>query len=257
MIIMSFSPRYAEIYDTLHAEKDYRFEDARLRALFKEYRIPCGTILDYGCGTGNHARHLASWCREVIGVDPNEAMLEIAGKKTAAASNIRLLHARDQETIPARSIDACVALFDVLSYMNRDEEIKGLLHFLTQVLRPKALFVFDFWYGPAVLHLRPEAREKNFEMPGKRIQKKVHPVLDENRRIVSVTHEITVIGEGEKREQFSDEHSMRYFSEEEIGNFLKRYGFSILKFGTWKNLESPPRCEDWSALAVSRFEGKA
>lgn len=43
--------------------------------------LPVGTALDAACGTGRHAAHLAGLGHRVIGVDGNEAMLDVARSK--------------------------------------------------------------------------------------------------------------------------------------------------------------------------------
>lgn len=54
---------------------------------------PGSTVLDIGCGTGALACHLASICREVVGVDLSSKMIAFA-RRQAAQRGLRNLHFR-------------------------------------------------------------------------------------------------------------------------------------------------------------------
>lgn len=63
-----FGSDYANCYDALYAEKDYEAEcDLIERVLRAHGDGKIGTILDLGCGTGNHALPLAERGFEVVG----------------------------------------------------------------------------------------------------------------------------------------------------------------------------------------------
>ena len=53
-----FSQKYAEIYDLLYQEKNYQYEVNVIKDVINEYKPGATAILDYGCGTGNHAKVL-------------------------------------------------------------------------------------------------------------------------------------------------------------------------------------------------------
>ena len=53
---MPFEPRYAQLYDAIYAAKDYGFEVGQVLEFARRYGVEARTIVDYGCGTGSHAR---------------------------------------------------------------------------------------------------------------------------------------------------------------------------------------------------------
>lgn len=248
--ITPFNKEYAQIYDTLYSEKDYQGEVDLIERIIDEYKPGAKNILDYGCGTGNHARILAKRGYNVFCLDPNENMLKIARQKLKGYKNVKILNTKTREKIGEGSVDVCITLFDVVSYMNTDKELNSFLSYVKKILVKGGLLVFDFWYGPGVINLKPEKKWKEYKVRSKNILRLTTPVHDKKNHIVKACHEVIIWSGSKMLSRFREEHSMRYFFDSEIRKFLRRYGFKILKFGTWKNLTIRPTSNDWSALVV-------
>jgi len=50
---------------------------------------PGDVLLDAGCGTGQHAQHLAAVVSQVVGIDTDDARIEIARKNCSGSGNVR------------------------------------------------------------------------------------------------------------------------------------------------------------------------
>ena len=76
----------AELYDVIYFSfKDYRAEAAQIAALLRSLHPACRSLLDVGCGTGEHARLLASLHGfSVDGLDVSLDFLRIARAKHPA-----------------------------------------------------------------------------------------------------------------------------------------------------------------------------
>jgi ubiquinone/menaquinone biosynthesis C-methylase UbiE len=72
-----------ELYDAIYYFKDYARECDRLRAVIDEALPGARTILDVGCGTGEHAKFLKQRYA-VDGIDINESYLGAARLKNPA-----------------------------------------------------------------------------------------------------------------------------------------------------------------------------
>jgi SAM-dependent methyltransferase len=249
---MPFEPRYAQLYDAIYAAKDYGFEVGQVLEFARRYGVEVRTIVDYGCGTGSHARRFAERGIKVYGIDRSEHMLAAAREKTKGQQNVEFLHDSQLAVIPEGSVDIFCLLFDVVSYIVENDALDRLLSYVVSRLKPQGLFVFDFWYGPSVLSLRPVNRWKEFEANGAKILRLTRADLDWDNSTVNVTHEIIVTQENQVKDRFSDSHIMRFFFTKEIGYLLKAHGLEIAQFGTWQDPESSPTTNDWSALVVSR-----
>ena len=77
-----FGSLYADIYDSVYRDKKYDEECNIIHTLFDTYgEGGISSVLDLGCGTGNHALRLAAQIYKVVGVDQSDEMLDIAREK--------------------------------------------------------------------------------------------------------------------------------------------------------------------------------
>ena len=79
-----FCELYAEAYDALYRDKDYQGECDLLERLFERYTASVRSVLDLGCGTGNHTLPLAQRGYRITGVDRSEHMLRQARTKAGS-----------------------------------------------------------------------------------------------------------------------------------------------------------------------------
>jgi SAM-dependent methyltransferase len=249
---MPFERRYVQLYDAIYSAKDYAFEVGQVLEFARRYGVEVSTIVDYGCGTGSHARRFAERGIKVYGIDCSQPMLAAAREKTKGLQGVEFLHDSELAVIPEVSVDIFCLLFDVVSYIVENDALDRLLSYIVSRLTPQGLFVFDFWYGPGVLSLRPVNRWKEFEANGANILRLTRAELDWNNSIVNVAHEIIVTQENQIKDRFVDSHVMRFFFRKEINYLLEAHGLEVMQFGTWQDPESPPTTNDWSALVVSR-----
>jgi SAM-dependent methyltransferase len=248
----TFGQKYVELYEIFYQDKDYTGEAALIKNIIEKYKSNAKKILDYGCGTGRHAEKLLSLGFKVSGIDKNRYMLRKAREKFKDDKRISFYPVDKRNLIKPRSFDVCISLFDVLSYMNTNEEIVNFLNYVKRTLSANGLFIFDFWYGPGVLSLGPSKRNKEYTLNDRRVVRITTPEVDYYNSIVKVTHEVSIFKKRKKISTFIDTHHMRYFFKNEINLFLRVVGFEIIKFGTWQNLNSAPSLNDWSALVVAR-----
>ena len=76
----------AELYDTIYSSfKDYGAEADRIAALLRAAHPACRTVLDVGCGTGEHARLLTARGFHVDGLDRDPGLLRVAARKNPAS----------------------------------------------------------------------------------------------------------------------------------------------------------------------------
>jgi ubiquinone/menaquinone biosynthesis C-methylase UbiE len=137
-------------------------------------RVPLGrmTVLDAGCGTGNYTAALLPHVLRIEALDRSAGMLEIAGRKLAAAvADGRVaLHQGEIDALPFAdaSIDG-IMVNQVLHHLRDDGEAgwpqhRRVLKELARVLRPGGVLVINtcshrqteqgFW----TFHLIPDAR---------------------------------------------------------------------------------------------------
>ena len=155
---------YARYYDLLYREKDYAAEAEYVASHMRRHAPEAANILELGCGTGAHAEHLARLGYTVHGVDQSDPMLARAAvrksglpAKTAAQLSFGRGDVRTVRT--GAHYDVVISLFHVMSYQTSNADLRAAFTTAAAHLRPGGLFLFDFWYGPAVLAQQPEVRE--------------------------------------------------------------------------------------------------
>ncbi|KAA0587183.1 SAM-dependent methyltransferase [Azospirillum lipoferum] len=253
-----FGPAYAAVYDALYGEKDYAGETDLIARLFALHADgPVASVLDLGCGTGGHALPLAARGLRVTGVDRSPAMLARARVKaaeitSAAVAPPEFIEADVRTLRLGRVFDAAIMMFAVLGYQQDDEALLATLAAVRRHLPPSGLFLFDIWYGPAVLAQRPGDRVRMISQADGRILRTTRSDLDIRAQICRVDfHVLRLAGDrivGEDRET----HAMRFFFDRELGLALAACGFRLEALRAFPDVGREPDETTWTVIGVAR-----
>jgi SAM-dependent methyltransferase len=249
---------YAHYYDLLYRDKDYAGEAEYVATHIRKQAPKAKRILELGCGTGAHAEHLARMGYTVHGVDMSEAMLARAEVRKAAlppelAARLSFDHGDVRTVRTGGTYDAVISLFHVISYQTTNADLEAAFETASVHLQPGGLFLFDFWYGPAVLTQRPEVRVKRLEDDEIKVTRIAEPVLHVNENVVDVNYQVCIeVNESGKVEQVQETHKMRYLFLPEITRLLDSFEFAMIEAREWLT-DNPPGESSWGVLAVSRM----
>ena len=211
---------YANYYDLLYKDKDYEGEVEYIDKIIKKYTDKANSILDLGCGTGKHAELLSHKGYFIHGVDASEKMLEKANLRARYNSKIQFTLSNIQDFNLKVKFDVVTALFHVMSYLNDDDSINQSLKNIYYHLKEGGIFIFDCWYGPAVLYQRPEIRIKRLSNNDVELTRIAEPVIKENKNVVEVNYDIFIKNNKDNKIfEIKEVHSMRYFFMNEIKQF--------------------------------------
>jgi SAM-dependent methyltransferase len=249
----------AKYYDLLYADKDYAGECRFVRSVIKRHVERARTMLDLGCGSARHAVEFAKSGMSITGVDSSSGMIAQARNRlrnVPAEIRERITLAQDDVAIyrALQAYDAVVSLFHVVNYQTTDEALAGIFRAARRALRANGVFVFDFWYGSAVLAQGPERREKRVESDDLVIHRIAEPVLHKDRDIVEVHYTLNVRDRQSGRtETVREIHTMRYLFLPKIERVAAAAGLKIAESGEW--LTGKPLSERcWSGYAAVRVE---
>ncbi len=223
---------YAEYYDLLYEDKDYRREATYVERLLRQFNP------------------------SVHGVDLSSPMLDRARSRSAnvpsLSANLKWTLGNVQRVRIGEYFDAVISLFHVMSYQTTDAALDAAVNTAAQHLRPGGIFIFDFWYGPAVLAQRPEPRSKRVANDGTEVTRFCDATLDERRNVVDLTYrlEIRDLKSGASR-KVSEAHSMRFLFQRDLDRLLSAHSFGQLRLEEW---ETGRQCSDhtWSAVCIAR-----
>ena len=250
-----FNSLYAGQYDQLYIDKNYREECDLIEAAIRRFApSQPNSILDIGCGTGSHALELAKRGYRVTGVDLSQSMLDQASEKAELLdSTLRpTWQCADARGFDARgTFDAAIMMFAVIGYLTtNDDVIKGLQN-VRRHLKPGALFICDFWYGPSVLSVRPTDRVRVLPTPQGRVIRAASTTLDIPHHTADVTFKLWALHGDRLIGETNETHHLRYFFPQEFELMLKIGGFSLRSLSAFPSLDVPLSGDTWNALVVA------
>lgn len=250
-----FGDIYAGHYDALYAAKDYAAECDAVEEAFRRFGgdAPIESVLDLGCGTGNHALPLAQRGYRVTGVDRSAAMLGRAAAKAAEARLAIPLLEGDLMTVEAGGpFDAAICLFSVLGYLTETTDLRAALTNIRRHLRPGGLFLGDVWSGPAVLTAGLADRLRVTDTPGGRILRATETRLDSRRHRCEIHWRLWRFNADRLLDEVEEVHHVRYFFPLEIELLLDLAGLELLSLTAFPALDRPLTDNDWYAFVVAR-----
>jgi SAM-dependent methyltransferase len=246
---------YAKYYDLIYKDKNYEGEACYILNLIKQYKPDSRTILDIGCGTGRHAMEFAKHGYEVTGIDSSIQMIDIAKQRlncNVPLSNPPVFYQSDARNFNLdRQYDVVVSLFHVISYQATDMDLEQAFTTIKSHMKNNALFIFDIWYGPAVLHQKPEERQNHYVVDRYKITRSSTPEIDFYNNIVDVNYHIVISGPDGYKDEITEVHRMRYFSRSQIEYWLRRCGFIMLISHEWLTVLEPNK-NSWSVCIIAK-----
>ncbi len=245
---MNVFQNYGKYYDLLYQDKDYVGEANFLIELFKKHNIDNGArLLELGTGTGKHACHLAEQGYFVTGIEQSDIMLEIAGqalatKNTDIANRIKLYKGdirtwdaeKENQGEQSERFDAVFSLFHVMSYMQNLADLKAVFANIKKQVKSNGVFVFDCWYGPAVLNLKPETRFKIMTDGEYTIERVAQASMDTTKQQVTIDYTLfSKDKDQENYQKFTEQHKMRFLFKSEIELLCEQFDCELTDSFEW------------------------
>lgn len=220
----------ARLYDKVWGKYDYDRDVKFLDGLFR--RNGCRSVIDVGCGTGNHSVRLSKLGYAVTGIDISQSMLRIARKKSAKAK-VRFLHGDMRKltkmTPKSRKFDAAICLGQVFSHLMADKDVRTFLIELHKILRRNGLFVFCARNAKKIndeyldrLRLDHIANEEKLQLVMLSYNSR-----DLQDRSVLVWRPIYLLKEDGKMDLQVREHKLRWFEFLRLKEMVEKGGFEI------------------------------
>jgi SAM-dependent methyltransferase len=249
----SFGEIYSKYYDMLYMDKDYEKECDFIEEIFKRFSpFRPIKILDVGCGTGGHLIPLAKRGYEVTGIDKSEWMISILKRKIRGCDlPMKGLVADLLDFELDERFDACIAMFAVINYIIQTDDLIKAFKNVRRHLKPGALFIFDYWYGPAVLTIKPSVKVKILEKDGIKVIRTVIPELDTFNNIQRSNYYLIAIKNNKIIDETREVHVLRYLFPQELVHYLNEASFKVLKFCEFPYLDKPPSENTWNVATIA------
>lgn len=243
-----FGDEYSSLYDVVYQDKDYRAECSFIETLLRKWeRQPTQRVLDFGCGTGNHALELAVRGFELTGIDRSMNML-VAAQRKAKALNLNGSEPQWRTELPTEGQwHAAISMFAVLNYLDGKAAAIELLQKFRELLVPGGLVVIDTWNGVAVPFLSEPSRERSFVSKGREITRRTAAKLDWRRQVLDI--EFTFFEGKEAEPRVAELHRMHYYTPQEMAEMAERAGFAVREICPAYEMR-PLEMKDFSAIYV-------
>ncbi|MCT7486742.1 methyltransferase domain-containing protein [Aliarcobacter cryaerophilus] len=246
-----FGDLYSQYYDLLYSDKDYISEVKYVDSLIKANGKNSKTLLDMGCGTGKHAELFCDMGYEVHGIDLSKGMLKIAeNRRKNKGDSLSFSQSNIQNLSLNKKFDVVISLFHVMSYQNSNSELIKAFEVAKNHLNNDGIFIFDFWYGPAVLRDLPTTRVKRLQNENIKVTRIAEPILNPQQNIVDVNYDVFIEDKlSNKIIEKKELHKMRYFFDTELELICQNVGFKILNKYEWMNNKNP-NFNSWNVVWI-------
>jgi SAM-dependent methyltransferase len=237
---------YSRYYDLLYQDKNYIAEVDYIQGLLTRQGIAQGSLLEFGSGTGIHGGMRAARGYHVHGIERSAEMLA----RAIVTEGFSCQKDDICEVRLGRTFDAVLALFHVISYQITNADLVAVFTTAREHLKPGGVFIFDFWFSPAVYSQQPSVRVKRIEGKQLEITRIAEPEIYPNENRVDVNYTIFArdLLSG-AIEMTSETHPMRHLSLPEIDLIASVSGFE--RIITEEFLSGKPAGEDtWGACVT-------
>lgn len=236
---------YAKYYDLLNQKKDYELEVDYIISLINKYSPSSKTLLELGCGTGLHAVQFAKKGYQLTGIDQSKDMIKKAQSRQnnlpdSIANSIKFNIGDIRSYSIDKKFDVAMSLFHVISYQITNSDLIQSFNTVQKHLNPGGIFIFDCWYGPAVLSEKPYKRSKEFEDDSIIVNRTAIPYIHPTKNLVDVHFEIKITNKQSGKSDVIEEiHKMRYLFSPELELLLAENNLKLIHSEEWLSGNAP------------------
>ena len=215
---------YSKYYDLIYSNKDYYKEVCYIHKLLKKHGLYKKTLLEFGSGTGKHARHFVKKGYKVHGIEKSHAMTARCRK----INGFTFQQGDIRTTKIKKKYEIILALFHVFSYQVKNQDLDRLFKNARHHLKMKGVLGFDFWYTPAVNFQKPKIRLLEIKKKNFKLMRLAEPTILK-KKIVKVNYTILIKNLFNKKiDIIKESHLMRHFSLTELSRLFVKHRFICL-----------------------------
>jgi SAM-dependent methyltransferase len=229
--------KYSDYYDLIYKEKNYNAEAKYIHSLINKHGKNFRDILEFGSGTGKHAGIFTELGYKIHGIELSKYMVS----KAKIVPGFTCQEGDIANTKMNKTYNVVLSLFHVMSYQITNKQLNDVFSNAAAHLNKDGLFIFDFWYSPAVYTEKPAVRVKRVANKEIEITRIAEPktINNKNRIDISYTLYIKNLLSG-KVDIIKEIHSVRHFSLPEIDILCEMFGFKRIlaeEFKTGKKID--------------------
>lgn len=130
----------AKYVDITYSTKNYELEVQFMIDIFKRYKIKPLLIYDVACGSGNHSKILLEKGYNIVDVDLNRGMINVAKKKV---SKLRIYQQDMRKLNMKEKADCIITMFNAINHFSSYRDFEMMLRSYWNNLNNKGVVIFD------------------------------------------------------------------------------------------------------------------
>lgn len=218
-----FEHQLAGVWDLMYRGgrgKDYHGEARLVAETIRQRKPAASSLLDVGCGTGEHLASLAKTFEHTEGIDLSPAMTAAAAAKVPGAG----FHVGDMCDFDlGRTFDAVVSLYTVVGYLPSLESLTAAIERMAAHLAPGGVLIVEpWWFTEKFLDGYVATDVVNGE--DRTVARMSHTVRREGRAHMDIHY--LVAGDG-GIEHFTEQHSFGLWSRDEYLEAFANAGCTV------------------------------
>ena len=186
--------------------------------------------MDLSCGTGSQVFFLTKYGYNVIGVDINAEMLNIANNKANKEKEDFTFIKGDMRTTQAGSFDAVITMFNAIGHLTIPDFEKTIQN-VHKNLKKRGLYLFDIFNLNYLLegdNITSFTIDRQKTTSKERVREIQYSTIDSNGILTSHT-----ISSTQKNDNLPEVHktsqTLQVYTPEQLQVMLKKHGFKVLE----------------------------
>jgi phospholipid N-methyltransferase len=239
---------YSKYYNLIYQKKSYKNEVDYIQRLISKFNYNNKNILEFGSGTGGHAKFFIDKGYTVHGIEKSKNMIENCKKirgftfQNGDASEIRL----------KKKYDIVLSLFHVLNYQVSKITINKFFKNARYHLKSDGLFGFDFWYSKAVRALKPKIKLLELEKKNLKLIRLAEPSKTNSKDIIRINYSIILKNlKNNSVNIVRENHKIRHFSLSALKVLCKKHRFKLLHARELIS-DAKPNKNSWAVFCLLR-----
>lgn len=194
--------------------------------VFKRHKIQ--TVLDVGCGTGEHVKDLQAMGYRIFGIDSAQKMIDIAKQRYP---HCKFEVGFMEEYKLKQPVDAVICLFGTFNYLTSNEAIRNFFALSAKNLKPAGILILDIWNAEPIKKIKrkPLGLVANIRVGDTAIRRNrgFRLTRADDLTMVEVNYVYNL-----NQTDIKDKHIMRVFHPQEVDRWIREFKFEVLnQFG--------------------------
>ena len=226
---------------------------AFIRSMLHQVHNP--SILDAGCGSGEHLNQLIRYGIKCTGIDSSTQMLDVAKKR--CSPKIEFIEADIRDMGIYEQFHLIFSIFGTINYFIEDEEIDKIFWNMWRALKPEGKLLLEVWNSYPIESIK----QKNVSKIS--TTKYGFTTIERNRgfkqldnyagKSICEVNYLYILTGPNGVTQLQDQHIMRTFTMNELAPFITNNGFEI-DYSYGSVLKEPITGKSKKMLIVCRKE---